>query len=85
MKPTAIATGRDVFQDVFKAIFFYLILEKPFDFLQLAILLFAIFVGTYLIRKRERAAKLLGKVLVITGIVILVLRIVVVIYLAMQM
>jgi len=85
MNPTAIATGREVLQDVFRSIFFYLILERPFDPLQLAILFLAIFVGTYLIRKGGRAAKLLGKVLAITGIVILIIRIVVVIYLAMQM
>jgi len=80
--PAPGVTGKDVFQETLRFIFFYLVIEKPFDPLQLAILLLAILVGVYLVKKK--VAKLLGKVLAIAGIVILVLRVLVVIYLAMQ-
>lgn len=82
--PTAIVTGKDVFQETLKLFFYFLILEKPFDPLQLTILFLAIFAGAYLVKKRG-IAKLLGKALLIAGIVVIALRVLVVFYLAMQM
>ncbi len=83
MTPIPVKTETNAFLEFFRTLFFYLVIEKPFDPLQLFLLVLLISLGAYLIRFGG-FIKLMGKIIAVFGIAVLALRILVVLYLASQ-
>ncbi len=76
--------NENIFQTFLKKIIFYFVIEKPFDPEQLLFLLSMIVAGVYFVKKKRGFVKTAGKLVVLASSLVLLLRILVVLYLALQ-